>query len=206
MYVKLTNEIYFPHIIPSPNLSRKAHTWNNVNGGAISISDLNIDTNSFFGGNVTRLGWINEYGFYACQNLYSNDNVLGFYIHDPSKVTDIGKQLVKEAFPSCKVVFEIYHDAVMSEDEQKNLSAARVDALEHGLAPELISHSNAAELKALIASVQSGHTATRSAELASSVASPMLTEDVEHVHIGGMPKKTVLAGKTQPRSNGNHRR
>jgi hypothetical protein len=194
MYIKTTNEIYFPHIIPTPFLDGIGHTWDNVNGGAVSIADLKIKQNSFFGGNCARLGWINEYGFYACQDLYRNKMILGFYIHDPSKVTTKGKKLVREAFPNRKVVFEIYHETVMTDKDRKNLQEAREHALEYGLAPELISHSNAEELKALIASVKSGHTVSKAAEMASPNESPILTEDAEHVHTG-----TILAGRAQPR-------
>jgi hypothetical protein len=207
MYVKSTNEIYFPHIIPKTVLDGIEHTWNNVNGGAISISDLNINSNSFFGGNVTRLGFIKEYGFYACQSLYANARILGFYIHDPSRVTELGKRLTREAFPSCKVIFDTYHESTMTDADRVHLREAREDAAEHGLTPELISHSNAEELKALIKSVQSGHATNKVAELADGNQSPILTEDAEHIHIGGIPQpKKILANKMQPRGTQNRRR
>lgn len=192
MYINKTNEIYFPHIIPGQFLDGIGHTWNSVNGGAISIADLRINQNSFFGGNCARLGWITEYGFYACQDLYHNERVLGFYIHDPSKVTTKGKKLVREAFPKCKVVFEVYHPTVMTDADIKNLQRAREEAREHGVTPELISHSNAEELKSLIATVKAGH--EKSAEVVESNESPMMTEDAEHIHEG-----TILAGRAQPR-------
>jgi len=183
------------------------HAWNSVNGGSVSISDLNISPNTFFGGNVERLGFIKEYGFYACQSLYANNKILGFYIHDPSIVTELGKKLVRAAFPSCDVVFDTYHESAMTEADYKELRSMKQDAEEHGLSPDLINHSNAVELKALISSVKSGHVAGKVAEVSNVSESPILTKDAEHLHIGGnLPSKTVLSGKMQPKGNRNGRR
>ena len=207
MYVKSSNQIFFPHIIPKTMLNGVEHAWNSVNGGAISIADLNISANTFFGGNVTRLGMIKEYGFYACQSLYANDKILGFYIHDPSIVTELGKKLIRAAFPSCLVMFDTYHESTMTEADYKELRSMKEDAAEHGLSPDLINHSNAVELKALIQSVKSGHSSNKAAEVSDVNESPILTEDAEHLHVGGIPqKKQVLAGRQQPKGNRNTRR
>ena len=70
-------------------------TWQkDVNGGATPIANLDINKDTFMGGNVIMLGWMNEFGLYACPDMESQV-ILALYVHDPLKVTQRGRELVQ---------------------------------------------------------------------------------------------------------------
>lgn len=183
MYLKQTNEIYFPHLIPTNVLGGKKHEWGDVNGGAKTIADLSLNPNSFFGGRVNVLGLIKEYGLYACLQREAN-NVIGFYIHDPEQLTALGKKLVKQYFEGIKVVFEIYAEKPPTEAQKKKLAETREYYKTHGMAPELVSHSTADELVALAKAIDSGKAEKPMAEAQSATVDAMIAEDAPHVHVG----------------------
>lgn len=161
MYNLSKNEITFPHVVPTPILGGKLHTWSNVNGGAKMLADFDINPNKFFGGNVEKLGWITEYGMYACkrrmdENMTNNATITGFYVHDPSKLTKVGRDLFKKAFPSATVRFEIHAEKPPTPAEIKKRKDLQKYYLEHGMSPEMVNHATAEELVNLAAALDSG--------------------------------------------------
>jgi hypothetical protein len=197
MYDKSTNEITFPHTIPTNKLGGKTHTWNDVNGGAKMLSDLCIDPNSFWGGNVLVLGWIKQYGMYACQHK-DTYQVVGFYVHDPSLLTERGKKLVKEAFPNKTVKFELYSQKQPTLEEKKKLEDMKQYYKEHGMSPVFVDTANAEELIALEKALASGKAEKPVAVVQSETVKPMLTEPVEHEHDGSMVSPKILEGRAKP--------
>jgi len=183
MYLKRTNEIYFPHLIPTNVLGEKVHKWSDVNGGAKNIETLGLKANSFFGGRVSVLGLIKEYGMYACQQRESN-NVIGFYVHDPEQLTPLGKKLVKQYFDGIKVVFETYVEKAPTEAEKKKLAQVREKYREQGMPSELVDHSTVDELVALEKAIESGKAEKAMAVVQSATLDAMITEDAPHIHVG----------------------
>lgn len=192
------NEIYFPRTIPAVFLKRK-FTWkSDVNGGAVSIADLNIKQQSFMGGNVTRLGWITELGLYACPSLY-NEEILALYVHDPLKVTEEGKELVKAAFPNDRVIFDVYKEVGFTEAERKQLNKDKAFALKAGLPPDIVDRASSEELLSLIAARKSGVSDRPGVVVVSERIEPSeLNPQYENLGIVGKPP--ILAGKMQPKS------
>jgi len=123
-------EIYFPRTVPVAFLRPLKFTWQkDVDGGATPISNLNIKQDTFMGGNVITLGWMNKYGLYACPEMESL-NITALYVHDPSRLTELGRELVRSAFPNGECMF--------GESKETELS------------PKLVTPESAAELKELI--------------------------------------------------------
>lgn len=123
-------EIYFPRTIPMAFLRPLKFTWQkDVDGGATPISNLNIKQETFLGGNVITLGWMNKYGLYACPDMETLD-VRTIYVHDPLRLTELGRELVRSAFPNDECIF----------GERK----------ETELSPKLVTPESAEELKELI--------------------------------------------------------
>lgn len=159
MYDVKTNKIYFPHILPSPFLNETKHDWNCVDGGVIKIADLNLRQNSFYGGSVKVLGFIKKYGFYAClSDRYQR--LIGFYVHDPKTVTSDGRKAIIRAFPKCEVVFDFYTPPVPSAKEILDAQKMKQYYLEHGMAPEIVKHASAEELKDMYDILKTGKAET----------------------------------------------
>ncbi|MFA6358974.1 MAG: hypothetical protein WCY09_09990 [Candidatus Omnitrophota bacterium] len=159
MYDAKTNTIMFPHIIAGAMLGGKKHTWNNVNGGAKLISDFNLIQNKFFGGNVQRLGMIKEYGFFLCPHYVDWNIIMGFYIHDPALVTELGKKLLQDKYPGVNIVYEtatITANRVLTPEEFEKKKVLVEEAREHGLSAPEVDHATLEELDGLIRSVDSG--------------------------------------------------
>jgi len=197
MYYKQTNELKFPHTIPTPILGGKKHVWNDVNGGAKKVADLCIDVNTFWGGNVILLGWIKEYGMYACPQR-DTGIVLGFYVHEPDKLTELGRKLVKEAFPSYNVVFEVATEHKLTAEEIAERQRVKQYYLDHGMAPNLVDHSTAEELEGLLKALESGKAEKPMAVDAGTTVAPMLDDDVLHEHDGSLVPESFLAKRAQP--------
>lgn len=102
MYDKKRNLIIYPHSIPTGILEGKQYTMNDIDGGFTKVVDLGIVPDSFFGGNVRRLGMITKLGFYACVDMFDN-RIRGFHIHDPKKVTALGRKIVNERFAGINI-------------------------------------------------------------------------------------------------------
>lgn len=170
MYDLSKNEITFPHIIPTPLLGGKLHTWSNVNGGAKMLADLGLLPNKFFGGNVEKLGWINEYGMYACkrrvdESMKNGMAIVGFYVHDASKLTKLGRDLFKKAFPSVTVRFVQHEKKEPTAEEIRELMKMRDEYKKHGMSPELADHATAEELVNIAAAIDSGKSKISIAEV-----------------------------------------
>lgn len=124
MYDRMTRELTFPHIILGDTINGKKHTFNSINGGIKMISDspFHLIRDLFFGGNVIHLGLITEYGFYACPYYDSEIKIVGFYIHDPQYLTELGKKIIEDLYPNTK----IYYSAV-SVSPERTFSASELE-------------------------------------------------------------------------------
>jgi hypothetical protein len=159
MYNAQLNEVVFPHIITGNVLNNNIHNINHVNGGMVKIEDLNLSRNKFFGGNVEVLGLIKEYGFYACPHYEMTQNILGFYIHDPSMLTELGKRLIKEKYPNATVIFEKVTDCPHREMTAEEITKKKEliqKAVETGAVEAEIQNVAMPELENLLKSMGSG--------------------------------------------------
>ena len=198
MYDLSTNEITFPHTIATATLGGKKHTWNDVNGGSKMVADLCIDPNSFWGGNVLMLGWVKEYGMYACLHKDTHQ-VVGFYVHEPDKLTELGKELIVKAFPTRVVKFELHETKQPSYAEKKKLEEMREYYKQHGMSPVFVDTSNAEELIALEKALASGKAEKPMAVKQEATVAPMITEDAPHEHDGSRVSAKILEGRAQPK-------
>jgi len=161
MYNKATNELTFPHIIYGDTINGKKHTFNSINGGIKMISDspFHLIRDLFFGGSVVRLGLITEYGFYACPYYDSEIRIVGFYIHDPAFLTELGKKIIEEIYPTYKIIYStvsVSPDRTFTEEElEKKKKLA--EELKNGEASIPDADSlNIEELEGLIKATRSG--------------------------------------------------
>lgn len=133
MYDKKRNLIIFPHSIPVGILEEKQYTTNDIDGGFTKVVDLGIVPDSFFGGNVRQLGMIKKFGFYACVDMFDN-RIRGFHIHDPKKVTELGRKIVNARFKGIDI----------------DWSDIPAEMIRVGAEVELIDRAKPAELSGLI--------------------------------------------------------
>lgn len=150
-----TNTLTFPHVIVGDKLGGKAHVFNSINGGFVSIADLNLTHNTFFGGNVDKLGIVKEYGFFICPSRWNNQ-VLGFYVHDPDKVTELGKSLIQAKYPDYVIDYQPVCEKKMTKEEFARWQELKREAAEKGVAADEITHLSADGLVAVIATLEKG--------------------------------------------------
>lgn len=143
-------QITFPHSFDGNALDDRKYTFDDVDGGIKRIADFGIARNSFFGGTVTVLGLISKLGFYACQH-YETRKIVGFLVDKPERVTELGRELLRKRFSDCEVIFDVATEPSTKRDELLN------EFKKHGVAPEIITQTNALELKGLIENVQAGN-------------------------------------------------
>lgn len=158
MYNAERNEIYFPHVIVGNVLGGKEHGYNDIDGGTVPIANVNLNRDKFWGGNCVMLGFIKAYGFYACPH-YETRRIMGFYVADASRVTDLGRKLLAKAMPDCKVLFENMAESIhkpLTPEEYAHKLALIEEAKQHGLSPALISTGTIDELEGVIRAVESG--------------------------------------------------
>lgn len=191
MYDSKNKRITFPHVIPTPMLDGKRYTINDAQGGAVKIVDLGIQVNSFYGGNCHSLVMISDLGFYICPHRETRE-VLGFYVHDWKKVTPKGQEVLKRRFPDCDVIFsdEVFISEDLSE-ARKRKEELRKEALEHGIAAEMISHTTAEELDSLIKAMNSGVASRKMAVAQDSVVSSYATDDDSVEELRAVPDQIV---------------
>jgi hypothetical protein len=161
MYNAQTNEIYFPHLIPGNVLGNKEHTFNNVNAGIFPIEKFNLVRNRFFGGNVKNLGLIKEYGFYACPHYLKVKVIVGFFIDDPSQITELGKKLLQEKYPTATIVWEKITSAPhreMTPEEIEKKKEMIKEVVKNGGNAQEVSMATADELEGLLKAQASGST------------------------------------------------
>jgi len=82
----------------------KTFVFNDINSGFTRLEELGVAPASFWGGNVEKIGFKKEYGFYIVVSMHSG-NVLGVYVHDSGKLTKAGREFVTASFPKHNVVF-----------------------------------------------------------------------------------------------------
>lgn len=189
MYDKAKNRITMPHTVPMPVLDGKKYTYNDINGGTVRIADLNIATNTFWGGNVLVVGMINDLGFYACPSRYDN-TVHGFYIHDGSIVTEKGKAVLANRFPGVEIVYEKEPEESVTPEEIKHHKELKAEALKYGIAAQQVTSVSAQELEGLIKSMASGIDATKNIMME---APDVSSYSEEMVHVGQNGEERVSA-------------
>lgn len=167
MYDKTKQVLSFPHFIMGNVLNNKKHVFNDINGGMKQLADFNLVRNKFLGGNVELFGKVKEYGFYICPH-YENKTVLGFYIHDPSIVTELGKKIVQERYPDAKIVWEKVApiDKQLSAAEIKKRKELIDKAKEKGANESEVSHATLDELDGLLQAMDSGKASRAVVEMA----------------------------------------
>lgn len=174
MFDRKKMTITFPHIITGDILLGRKYTWDDVRGGSKKLADLGIDRNSFFGGQIVYLGLIADLGFYACPHFISN-KILGFYVHDVNSLTDKGKRALTERFSDCTVIFEtvVEQPKGITKEEIENRNNLREELKKYGIAPEMVTHTNAEGLKAMLDAVISGEAKTKMAVQEEDVYTPL---------------------------------
>ena len=167
MYDKNKQVLSFPHFIMGSELGGKNHVFNNINGGMKRLADFNLVRNKFLGGNVEVFGRVKEYGFYICPH-YENRQVLGFYIHDPSTVTELGKKLIQERYPDANIIWEKVApvDKQMSAEEMKKRKELIEQAKERGAKEAEVSNATLDELDGLLEAMDSGKATRAVVEMA----------------------------------------
>lgn len=175
-------------IVPTAELGGKVHTFQNTKGKMITLADLNIVQNNFYGGNYSRLIFIDEYGFYMCplddfDEGKRHNLVTGFYIHDPKQVTDKGKKLVTAFYKKLgKVIhFDYFVPPEVSEEEQEKADVKKHKEYDEELTPEIVTQHKAAELEALLRAKKVGQ-ANIKVEVEPVNMSPAATTPPKHVN------------------------
>ena len=190
--------IYFPHTFPgtpTPNfLGGEAHTFNSVDAGLFKIGDFGLTINRFLGGECTHLGLIGKYGFYACPDR-GNKKILAFYVADPKKVTDLGKQIIQERFPNYRIVYDQYLVPQEKDDIDPNRRAELMKQFEEaGGNPIMVRAVSSKAILDLIKVLRSGTSEHKFAEASPSTFAPIAREDeVTAIQTGkGVPPKRVV--------------
>jgi hypothetical protein len=193
-----TRTIYFPnHVFPGsprPNiLSGKEHTINSINGGYTKIEDFGFRINSFFGGNCLRVGMIKEYGFYAFPDRMEKQ-IMGFFVGDGTKVTELGKKILKERFPDYKIVYGEYHPAPTVEDDPDERQRLIKEFQEAGGNPVMVRTASAEVLVDLIRALRSGESKRTMAEAEIPAFAPAAKEEevVAQARGKGKPPKEAV--------------
>lgn len=190
MFDRQKMQITFPHLIPGNKLGDVEYTFNDVDGGVKRLADFKLVRNSFFGGQVTVLGLIRSLGVWACQH-YETRKIIGFYVDDGNRVTEKGKKLIRERFSDCEIIFEPVEDVrqVLTAEQKAKKNELLNELKAHGVAPELITHTSAAELEGLLKAVKSGSANMKIATEDAKVATPYV-EDDKPVEVK-KPKRTM---------------
>lgn len=156
---KQTMTIMFPHVIPGTTLAGKLHTYDNINGGMRPLADFNLKVNDFMGGNCSKsIGLIKEYGFYACPH-FQKRMLIAFYIHDPTRLTALGKKMIEESYPEYRVIYEVIadniHQVVTQEMINKKMGLLN-EVKDRGLNPKYVDKTTVEELEGYLEAVDSG--------------------------------------------------
>lgn len=157
MYDKNKKVLAFPHLIPGDTLGGRQHVFNNINGGMKRLADFNLIRNKFFGGNVEVFGKVKEYGFYLCPH-YETKRILGFYIYDPSTVTERGKELIQQRYPDTKIIWDKLApiDKPISAEDMEKRKGLIEKAKEKGAKDAEINNATLDELDGLLQAMESG--------------------------------------------------
>lgn len=161
MYNKSTNEITFPHIIGGKFLNKTEIMPNAMCGGVKMITEapFNLFRNQFFGGNVTRLMFMPEYGFYGCPHYMDIKNILGFYIHDPEVITAKGRQAIEAQYPNVKIRYittSCTPHREFTKEEMAHKQELIAEAIEKGAKAPAIENNTPDELEGLLRALDSG--------------------------------------------------
>lgn len=180
--------IHFPHIFLGDVFAGVKFTKNHINAGIVELADLNL-TNRFFGGNVENLGKNAQFGVYVCKNRW-NQEVLGIYVHDEKQLTDEGWELIRNHKPDAIFAKAKQLPKVMTPEQLEELKAKRKEAIEAGVEPEIVNHSNINELISAIKVCESGESDLKLAEVDKPKLKPAIDGKPEQV-------KPVVSGNVK---------
>lgn len=187
------NFIIFPHVIPGATIGGKLHDKNSINAGVKKLADFGIERSSFYGGRVAVLGLIAEYGFYGCID-YADNALIGFYVHDPATVTELGKKVLKDRFPNNVLVFEDVPEErqAMTATDLAEMAELKAKIEKSGYSPAKLTHVNAEELKGLWEALKSGTSDTKVFEEPVEKLTVLSTEDTKVTFTGNpVPAEVV---------------
>jgi hypothetical protein len=173
-----SKEIVFPHVIPTTILDGKQYSFNNVNGAIKPIGYFGLTTNTFLGGQCKIMGFINELGFWGCQDKHEIGKLRAFYLHDPSTVTEYGKQMIQKAFPTNTIQYISYDDIPVTKRDVKRQEKAEKEAQQHGISPKLIDKKAVETLETLIDTVVYEENHEKQQERSSPTANELLKKSV----------------------------
>ena len=175
MYDRKTESMWFPHTVPGRMLDGKEYDINSINGGVKKIEQFRdadgnpYVKNSFWGGNVNKLGFIKELGFYACilddklraefpTNFKKSPDVQGFYVDKGEEVTEYGRQVLAKRFIDVKEFYWTGKPEVTKESQEEidARNAILREAMNDGFMPETIGKVNPKELAQLVQATRSG--------------------------------------------------
>lgn len=163
MYDKAKGLLYFPHLVPGATLGGKEHVYNDIHGGMKRVEDFknhkgeNYKKNSFFGGRVDNLGFIKDYGFYACiDSMSPKKSIIGFYVDDGTIVTKKGQALLKKRFPSAEILWDGVPPEEPTPDDTARRQALIEEAREYGHSPQTLTRMPIEELQGLVQAWKSG--------------------------------------------------
>ena len=172
--------VRFPYTILGDELDGKKHDYNSINGGMIQLEDLGLKRNRFFGGNVTELGLITEYGFYACPRSIDvagttmKREIVGFYVHDGEQVTELGRKVLTERLPDCDIRWskeDVKQPRVMTAEEIERRNALIAKASESGAPADVFNLMSTTQIQDYINLLKAGKNEKAQVQMAEPVIS-----------------------------------
>lgn len=183
--------IRFPWIFPGNKLNGNEYTHNSINGGFKTIADFNIQKNTFFGGNVDKLGLVKELGIYICPDRWNNQ-VRGFYVHQFEDVTAEGWKALKATYPNLTFLPGVEKAPELTKEDIEKRATYRTMALEAGMKPDQVDHLNANELLAALATLEHGQAQKQAAV----VEDAPIRKAIEDKVVQERPSITAKGGKS----------
>lgn len=145
-------EIVFPHHFPYTELGGKRYTWDDVDGGAVMVDKMGYKKKNFMGGRCIRFGLIKELGFYGCLDHFDKNHkrLCGFYMHDPSQVTKLGKEVLKQALPQYTIKYMTYDHLPKQKEDTERKEALVAKAKEMGIPENAVKDARSESIESLI--------------------------------------------------------
>lgn len=187
--------LVFPHIIAGNKLAGQVYTTNNINGGMFPVSKFNIIQHKFFGGNIEFLGLISEYGFYLCPDRTVVDTqtglkrINGFYINDPLKITDLGRQVLQKHYPDYNIVYESVSctpNRNLTPEEMQHKISLIEEAREKGVSPVVLEGASISQIQDAIKIKETGSSGVKAV-----VSNGVVVSDVDKTNVSHKTVQTV---------------
>lgn len=145
-------EIVFPHHLPYTALGGKMYTWNDVDGGAVPVEKFGYQKKNYMGGRCIRFGFITELGFYGCLDHFDKQHtrLCGFYLHDPSQVTEKGKAVLEQALVKNTISYINFTDLPKQKEDTKKHEALVKKATKLGIPENAVVNAKNQSIESLI--------------------------------------------------------